>query len=171
MLRSFLFLAFLMLESPIHGRPFSLAIPSQQWLRDIELEEGNGFAFCREYFYMRDHYKALSEMDSIQHIDFEGSPICSFRQSFENGVGFSVDACNELGVDFVMRFPKTDVEQAKKLIELLCVDCSNEWSRIEFVPEGASEGWSYGPKDEGAGCYYGLFVRKNQTIIEGYCGD
>ena len=56
--------------------------------------------------------------------------------------------------------PKMSTERLHRFIEKLYYEKGYIWY---------SES-SYGPKEEGAGCYYEIIQKENQSIIDMYCG-
>lgn len=112
------------------------------------------------YLYLRNYYTSISKKDSIEYYEWNSKSICSFNQSFEGKIKYSVWECKEAGgISETVEFPKLDLDLTKKFIETVFFDKGNSWT---------SEENKYEP--DGAGCYYEIKQRKEKTIIEIYCG-
>lgn len=111
------------------------------------------------YLYLSEHYKPTSEKDSVRYYGEDSDMICSYVQTFENGIKYATNECSEEGgATEVIYLPATDLKKVQELVELLFYDPWNEW-QSEYL---------YAPDD--VGCYYTIKQEKERTIIDIYCG-
>lgn len=117
--------------------------------------------------YFKENYKATSEKLNIQlDSDFENEE-CGFTMKFEYGIEYTYRNCGEAKpVEEVIVLPKVEKTRLQKWIENINnaypMDIKNVWY------EGENE---YGPKDEGAGCYYKILPSDKNVRIETWCGS
>jgi len=163
-LKNILLITLVLIGVSSYGQNFKLIDPKKDDLREAYENDKDGNDII--YYYLIQNYKPVSEKNNIKKIDYGEFNICAFDQTFEYGIKFSTDSCQEAGgINMVLELPKISEETVKLWIEKIYdTDSSqipNEWYKGKNT---------YGPVDEGAGCYYELKSGDNKWIINIYCG-
>lgn len=136
---------------------FEPEIPDTTILKNIWRE--SNYHESLAYLYLSEHYKPTSEKDSVRYYGSDSEMICSYVQTFENGIKYATNECSEEGgATEVIYLPVTNLEKVQELVELLFYDPWNEW-QSEYL---------YAPDD--VGCYYTIKQEKERSIIDIYCG-
>lgn len=117
------------------------------------------------YIYLLSNYEPASKQKDII---MDGDRICSFRQSFQQGIEYSTKKCEEtVGRQSVLVLPKADINNLRNWIEqmhkLTGNGIKNNWDKAKLI---------YSPKDKGedCGCYYEIKDGPENTVIKVYCG-
>ena len=116
--------------------------------------------------YFENNYKVISDKTDILKDEEMGGVECGFTKKFEFGIVYTYHNCGEAApVKEKIILPKTDTARLQKWIEN--IDNSNPTNTNNIWYKGENE---YGPKDEGAGCYYKIIPLKEKSMIEVWCG-
>jgi len=163
-LNNILLIALMLIGAYSYGQNFKLINPKKDDLRKAYENDKDGNEII--YYYLIQNYKPTSEKTNIQKIEYGEFNICAFDQTFEYGIKFSMDSCQEEGgINMGLELPKISEEKVKLWIEKIYdTDLSqipNEWYKGKNT---------YGPVGEGAGCYYELKSGDDKWIINIYCG-
>ena len=148
----------------ISAQNFELKKPNVEELkRKVELSKQTEEVI---HLYFINNYKATSEKTKVKKLDFEDYSICSYEQTFENQIKYYVNECEEGGgISIKITLPKLEIRHLKTWIEEMykaeSSDIKNKWYSGKNI---------YGPINEEAGCYYEIKPKKNNWIIDIYCG-
>lgn len=121
------------------------------------------------YLHLVMHYTPIDAKAGRKNYgDSAHERICAFSQAFEGEVEYSMERCQETGLNQVLVLPNSiPLDQVRKLVRQLYEDSGNEES-------GFQNEWTtpmnYGPKEGGAGCYYEILRSRHRTAISMYCG-
>jgi len=157
-------ISFLFISILVSAQDFELKDPDIIALK--EKTESKDSSEEITYLYFLENYKPTSEKTKVEKSDYLEDNICSFEQTFENKIRYSVNNCDEEGGNTIqISLPKIEKEKVKKWIEKIysikAGEVKNEWYTGKDI---------YGPVDKGAGCYYEITSKRKNWIITIFCG-
>ena len=154
-------------EPQIQGEPstkdttvqldFALVHPDTVALKKVW--EGNENFHSKGYLYLSEYYAIAGNKDSVEYYGDSEEYICQFYQEFEYGITYSKSNCSEEGgAEERITFPRLSNAEAHDFVNTLFNDPWNTWT-TELTYEA-----------DGAGCYYSIIQKEQQTIISIWCG-
>lgn len=156
MVRLLLFFTLFLFSPKLHAQDFEWKKPNHEKL--ALLVDVWEYKYTLTYLYLKENYRVLSEMDSVEYWQGDTDEICAFQQNFDPGIRYSVKQCFEGGSFETLHFPKMRTETLRAWVEQMYETELNSWTSL----------FDYEPED--AGCYYHISQTDQYTVLEIYCG-
>lgn len=143
-----------------YSQKLKLVKPDTAYLK-IQAKKGK-YNKSLSYLYLEKYYNINSKKRNIQYSEWDKKNICSFSQEFNYGIKYYKWTCKEDGgITETITFPKMDVKEIQRLVNVLFYDPqNNKWVSL----------LKYEPKDSGAGCYYEIVESNTDIKLKIYCG-